>query len=77
MPNAFWEQQGITLGHILKNFAESPEKSEGLMKIVNVSLGRLKYVLENLEGKTPDRKQRKTLVFELGNLMEYLSPREV
>ena len=47
------------------------------MKIVNVSLGRVKSVLENLEGKTPDRRQHKLLVFELGNLMGYLSPREV
>ncbi len=76
MPNAFWEQQGTILNHIQENFAEFPEKNRNIMKVVNVSLGRVKSVLENLEGETPDKKQRKTLMLELGNLMEYLSPKE-
>ncbi|MCP4348880.1 MAG: hypothetical protein GY795_25655 [Desulfobacterales bacterium] len=77
VPYSFWEKQGAILDMIQKKFAERPKETGDNTEIVTTVLGRVKSFLEASKQNSPDKKQCQKAVFEIDNLITFLSPKNI
>ncbi|MCP4107178.1 MAG: hypothetical protein GY749_16830 [Desulfobacteraceae bacterium] len=76
-PYTFWEKQGIILNQIQKNFSEMPEEKKENVKLIDITLENIKKALKASEENAPSKKQCKTIGYEAGNLIKYMSPQHI
>jgi hypothetical protein len=75
-PDEFWEKQGEILGGLKKAFDEiMPEHIKTDQKIIGTVLNRVEAALNAREGKAPDKKSRRKIAREIGQLISYLGGR--
>lgn len=74
-PDEFWEKQSGILEGLKKAFDEMPEDIKTDERIIEAVLNRVEAALNAKEGKAPDKKSRRKIAREIGQLISYLGGR--